>query len=206
MDIRSDAVGTESAVGSNNEAPRHGIPTFNNDAERRDWLIETLGEPFCRKLGLFRYPGDSDPLGRHPGLQRAGHDPRDPPAGACGPDQEADHRGRRLLDATAPARSSASWKSSDGDLKVVYQDDQPGQGGRAAHRVPARHRRHRHRPGRRPRVRPGAVSRSSSSRSSRTRPTSSSARGSSARRTACSISGIRWRTSSSRSCRTCSPT
>ncbi len=31
---------------------------FASDAERLDWLIATLGEPFCRKLGLFRVPDD----------------------------------------------------------------------------------------------------------------------------------------------------
>ena len=32
------------------------MPEFNDDAERRDWLLNTLGETFCRKLGLFRIP------------------------------------------------------------------------------------------------------------------------------------------------------
>ena len=29
---------------------------FNDDAERRQWLLKTLGETFCRKLGLFPIP------------------------------------------------------------------------------------------------------------------------------------------------------
>jgi len=56
MDVRFPAVGSESPVGSNSETAQHAIPTFKNDAERRDWLIETLGESICRKLGIFRFP------------------------------------------------------------------------------------------------------------------------------------------------------
>jgi glycosyltransferase involved in cell wall biosynthesis len=43
---------------SNNEALRSSIPPFASDADSRDWLIDTLGEPVCRKLGLFRVPKD----------------------------------------------------------------------------------------------------------------------------------------------------
>ena len=32
------------------------MPEFHDDAERRDWLLQTLGETFCRKLNLFRIP------------------------------------------------------------------------------------------------------------------------------------------------------
>ncbi len=31
---------------------------FARDAERWEWLIETLGEAFCKKLGIFRVPED----------------------------------------------------------------------------------------------------------------------------------------------------
>jgi glycosyltransferase involved in cell wall biosynthesis len=34
------------------------MPTFANDADRWIWLIGTLGEPFCRKLGIYRLPED----------------------------------------------------------------------------------------------------------------------------------------------------
>jgi glycosyltransferase involved in cell wall biosynthesis len=34
------------------------IGGFASDAERWEWLIETLGEAFCRKLGIFRVPAD----------------------------------------------------------------------------------------------------------------------------------------------------
>jgi glycosyltransferase involved in cell wall biosynthesis len=31
---------------------------FASDAERSEWLIETLGQAFCRRLGIFRVPDD----------------------------------------------------------------------------------------------------------------------------------------------------
>jgi glycosyltransferase involved in cell wall biosynthesis len=49
------------------EADRHSPPGssrnppiggFASDAERWEWLIETLGEAFCRKFGIFRVPDD----------------------------------------------------------------------------------------------------------------------------------------------------
>ncbi len=33
-------------------------PSPQSDADRWKWLIDTLGEPFCRKLGIFRIPED----------------------------------------------------------------------------------------------------------------------------------------------------
>jgi glycosyltransferase involved in cell wall biosynthesis len=56
MEVRSPAIGSESPVVSNRETSRQISPTFANDDERRDWLIETLGEPACRKLGIVRFP------------------------------------------------------------------------------------------------------------------------------------------------------
>jgi len=56
MDVELNSVSPESLAVSNNEAPRSSIPMFTDDAHRRNWLIETLGEPFCRKLGVFRFP------------------------------------------------------------------------------------------------------------------------------------------------------
>jgi glycosyltransferase involved in cell wall biosynthesis len=41
---------------SNNEVFSHVIPAFADDAARREWLIEMLGDANCRKLGLFRVP------------------------------------------------------------------------------------------------------------------------------------------------------
>jgi glycosyltransferase involved in cell wall biosynthesis len=55
MDFRQPAA-AESRPASNNEAFRHAIPTFADDGARRDWLIEMLGVPNCRKLGLFPIP------------------------------------------------------------------------------------------------------------------------------------------------------
>jgi glycosyltransferase involved in cell wall biosynthesis len=55
MDFRQSSA-AESHASSNNEAFRHGIPTFANDTARREWLIEVLGESTCRKLGLFPVP------------------------------------------------------------------------------------------------------------------------------------------------------
>ena len=54
MDSRHSA--PHSTVVSNDAAPSSTMPEFTDDAERRDWLIKTLGEPFCRKLGIFRIP------------------------------------------------------------------------------------------------------------------------------------------------------
>jgi glycosyltransferase involved in cell wall biosynthesis len=34
------------------------FPTFASDRERREWLLETLGEPLCRKIGVYRIPDD----------------------------------------------------------------------------------------------------------------------------------------------------
>jgi glycosyltransferase involved in cell wall biosynthesis len=41
---------------SNNDGFRHGLPDFSDDSARREWLIQTLGEGTCRKLGLFPFP------------------------------------------------------------------------------------------------------------------------------------------------------
>ncbi|QEH32495.1 Undecaprenyl-phosphate mannosyltransferase [Aquisphaera giovannonii] len=32
------------------------VPAFGSDEQRREWLIETLGETFCRKVGVYRIP------------------------------------------------------------------------------------------------------------------------------------------------------
>jgi glycosyltransferase involved in cell wall biosynthesis len=34
------------------------VPRFGSDHERTEWLIATLGEPFARKLGIYRIPED----------------------------------------------------------------------------------------------------------------------------------------------------
>jgi glycosyltransferase involved in cell wall biosynthesis len=52
MDGPFSAVGSEPPAVSNNETRKHAVPAFKNDVERRDWLIDALGEPICRKLGI----------------------------------------------------------------------------------------------------------------------------------------------------------
>jgi glycosyltransferase involved in cell wall biosynthesis len=54
MDPRHSA--PQATIGSNDSALSDTMPAFTDDAERRDWLLKTLGETFCRKLGLFRIP------------------------------------------------------------------------------------------------------------------------------------------------------
>ncbi len=52
--VNDRADGAE-AAGSEIKPPIGG---FASDAERWEWLIENLGEAFCRKLGIFRVPED----------------------------------------------------------------------------------------------------------------------------------------------------
>ncbi len=209
MDVRlptSSSSSESHPTSNNNEDFRRTMPQFSDDAARRDWLIEALGETTCRKLGLFPIPETLTLSVVIPVYDERSHDPRNPAASAGRPDQEADHRGRRLLagrHSRDPARARKDQRRrSEGHLPGT----KPGEGGCASHRLPPRHRRHRHRAGCRSRIRARAVSRAHPADRRATRPTSSSARGSSARPTACSISGIRWRTSSSRCSPTCSRT
>lgn len=34
------------------------IPEFSDEDERKEWLLQTLGEPLCRRMGLYRIPAD----------------------------------------------------------------------------------------------------------------------------------------------------
>jgi glycosyltransferase involved in cell wall biosynthesis len=43
---------------NNGRAPHFAVPAFTDDAERWDWLLKTLGEPLCHKLGIFRIPAE----------------------------------------------------------------------------------------------------------------------------------------------------
>ena len=56
MDVRPTTALTEATSVSSREAFQRLVRSFADDAERRDWLIETFGEPICRKLGIFRVP------------------------------------------------------------------------------------------------------------------------------------------------------
>ncbi|CAN5908774.1 glycosyltransferase family 2 protein [soil metagenome] len=33
-------------------------PAMSDDQQRQDWLLRILGEPMCRKLGIYRFPDD----------------------------------------------------------------------------------------------------------------------------------------------------
>lgn len=39
-------------------ASAHVGPSFPVDEERREWLLNNLGEAFCRKIGVYRIPAD----------------------------------------------------------------------------------------------------------------------------------------------------
>jgi glycosyltransferase involved in cell wall biosynthesis len=56
MEVRPSS--PQSPPDSGNGAPRSSIPPFSTDGDSRDWLLDNLGEPVCRKLGLYRVPKD----------------------------------------------------------------------------------------------------------------------------------------------------
>ncbi len=64
MDVCSPSTVTTSRTleARDGSGPRSGlnppIGGFASDSERLEWLLETLGEAFCRKLGIFRVPDD----------------------------------------------------------------------------------------------------------------------------------------------------
>jgi glycosyltransferase involved in cell wall biosynthesis len=58
MDHRLPRTSHESLAESNNEPRSALVPIFADDSLRRDWLIQVLGEPFCRKLGICPIPDD----------------------------------------------------------------------------------------------------------------------------------------------------
>jgi glycosyltransferase involved in cell wall biosynthesis len=47
-----------SQTASNEQTSGFSIHAFESEAERWEWLAQTLGEPLCRKLGLVRFPDD----------------------------------------------------------------------------------------------------------------------------------------------------
>jgi glycosyltransferase involved in cell wall biosynthesis len=109
---------------------------FASDAERWEWLIETLGEAFCRKLGIFRVPEN---------LMLSVVIP-------CYNEKKTLHEILRRVRAV-PIRKEIivvddcstdgtreilrGMKDGDGDLKVVYHDRNQGKG--AALRTGFRH-------------------------------------------------------------------
>jgi glycosyltransferase involved in cell wall biosynthesis len=56
MEVRPSS--PQSPPDSGDGAPRSSIPPFSTDGDRRDWLLDTLGEAVCRKIGLYRIPKD----------------------------------------------------------------------------------------------------------------------------------------------------
>jgi glycosyltransferase involved in cell wall biosynthesis len=54
MDNRFTSPG--STERSSNSTLNSTAPLFTDDAQRKEWLLRTLGEAFCRKLGIFRIP------------------------------------------------------------------------------------------------------------------------------------------------------
>jgi glycosyltransferase involved in cell wall biosynthesis len=58
MDDRQISSSSKSTAGSNSQPSGALVPQFTDDAQRREWLIKVLGEPFCRKLGICPIPDD----------------------------------------------------------------------------------------------------------------------------------------------------
>jgi glycosyltransferase involved in cell wall biosynthesis len=56
MESAAPACKSQTASGVSTTEPAASIPRLMTDSERWSWLIETLGEPFCRKLGVYRIP------------------------------------------------------------------------------------------------------------------------------------------------------
>ncbi len=58
MDHRLSSSGHESPARSNNEPRPLLVPEFTDETARREWLINVLGEPICRNLGICPIPDD----------------------------------------------------------------------------------------------------------------------------------------------------
>jgi glycosyltransferase involved in cell wall biosynthesis len=54
MDVR--VTSSHSTALSNDGTPSFATAESMNDSERREWLLKTFGEAFCRKIGVFRIP------------------------------------------------------------------------------------------------------------------------------------------------------
>src|SRR5687768_16128003 len=103
-------------------------------------------------------PGDGDPVGADPGVQRAPHDRDHPGPRARHADPEGDHLRRRLLDRR---HAGAPRRAPRGGLHRPAPPPAPerGQGPGDPHRARRLHGGDRHRAGRRPRVRPAGLAR-----------------------------------------------
>ena len=147
-------------------------------------------------------PSDGAAVGADPGLQRAEHDRDDPRPGARHADPEGDHLRRRLLHRRhARASRGAARGRLHRPAHPPAAERRQGQGD--PHRARGEHGGHRHRAGRRPRVRPAGLARPARSRSSPARRTPASARASSAGRIVCSTTGTPSATRCSRCSATC---
>jgi glycosyltransferase involved in cell wall biosynthesis len=136
MDVSSTS--PQSPTASDNGAPTAGpsIPVFSSDADRWAWLIDTLGEPFCRRLGIFRIPADltlsvvipvyNEKATIHEILRRVRAVPIRKEIIVV---DDASTDGTRELLRAVP--------QGDGDLKVVYHERNQGKG--AALRTGFRH-------------------------------------------------------------------
>ena len=129
MDIRHPCIISPNRVhASNNEDFRHGIPKFSDDGARRDWLIEALGEATCRKLGLFPIPETltlsvvipvyDERATIHEILRRVRAVPIKKQIIVV---DDCSRDGTREI-------LRELEKSSDGDLKVIFQDRNQGKG------------------------------------------------------------------------------
>jgi glycosyltransferase involved in cell wall biosynthesis len=56
MEVQLEKDSLKSPAVSNSQFLHSSVPAITDDAHRRNWLIETLGEQFCRKLGIYRIP------------------------------------------------------------------------------------------------------------------------------------------------------
>ena len=54
MDVR--VTSSHSTALSNDGTPSFATAESMDDSERREWLLKTFGEAFCRKIGVFRIP------------------------------------------------------------------------------------------------------------------------------------------------------
>ena len=58
LSTQSHLAQTDGTDGVSRLSPDPSTMTFSDDAQRWNWLISILGEPFCRKLGYYRIPED----------------------------------------------------------------------------------------------------------------------------------------------------
>jgi glycosyltransferase involved in cell wall biosynthesis len=58
MDVSSPHPDLQTARADGAPHSNPAIGTLVDDTDRWNWLIDTLGEPFCRKLGYYRMPED----------------------------------------------------------------------------------------------------------------------------------------------------